>query len=87
MEPQKGWRTIMAANTIRATVYLDSEVHRALREKAARTRRSISEIVNAAVEAALQEDEEDLAAFDERAGEQPLGYEALLTQLRADGTL
>jgi hypothetical protein len=77
----------MAANTIRATVYLDAEIHEALRRKAAQTHRSISEIVNAAVEAALHEDEEDLAAFDEREGDQPIGYEALLAQLRADGTL
>ena len=47
----------------------------------------MSEIVNDALRAVLREDEADLAAFAARAGEQPLSYEALLAQLKADGTL
>jgi len=58
-----------------------------LRLKAATVRRSISEIVNDAVRASLQEDEEDLAAFAERAHERPMSYEEFLAQLKADGTL
>jgi predicted HicB family RNase H-like nuclease len=44
----------------RATVYFDFEVHRALRLKAATTERSVSDLVNEAVELALGEDAEDL---------------------------
>ena len=47
----------------RATVYLDAEVHRAVRLKAAATDQSISEIVNDAVRRSLAEDADDLAAF------------------------
>lgn len=53
----------------------------------ASTRRSMSDIVNDALRAALREDEEDLAAFTERAGEKPVSYERFLAQLKADGTL
>lgn len=77
----------MEATTTRATVYLENPLHQALRLKAASTHRSMSEIVNDAVRAALREDEEDLAAFSERANEKPLDYEQFLAQLKADGTL
>ena len=77
----------METETTRATVYLENPLHQALRLKAASTRRSMSEIVNDALRAALREDEEDLAAFAERSEETPLSYEQFLTQLKADGTL
>lgn len=77
----------METETIRATVYIENPLHQALRLKAASTRRSMSEIVNDALRAALREDEEDLAAFAERAGEKTLSYEQFLVQLKADGTL
>ena len=77
----------MPDDTVRATLYLESALHRALRLKAASVERSMSEIVNDAIRAALSEDEEDLAAFGERAREQVVSYEAFLAQLKADGTL
>lgn len=77
----------MEAATTRATVYLETPLHQALRLKAASTHRSMSEIVNDAVRAALREDEEDLAAFNERVNEKSVSYEQFLTQMKADGTL
>ena len=71
----------------RATVYLPEELHRALRLKAASTRRSISELVAEAVREALREDEEDLAVTASRAAEPSVTYEAFLKKLKADGTL
>lgn len=77
----------MESATTRATIYLEPSIHKALRLKAAATHRSISEIVSEAVREALREDEEDLAAFESRAKEKPITYEALLKKLKADGTL
>ncbi|GMU47214.1 MAG: hypothetical protein AMXMBFR26_19960 [Porticoccaceae bacterium] len=77
----------MSSDAIRSTVYLDPALHRALRLKAATTHRSMSEIVNDAIRAALREDQEDLSTFAERAGEKTLSYEEFLAQLKADGTL
>ncbi len=71
----------------RSTVYFDPQLHAALRLKAAHSERSISDIVNDAVRAALAEDQEDLAAFDERVAEPTMSYEALLDDLKADGKL
>ncbi len=76
----------MEPNT-RATIYLDADLHKALRMKAASTRRSISDIVSDAVREALREDEEDLSSAALRAAEPTLGYEAFLKKLKADGTL
>ena len=77
----------MQPATTRATIYLDKSIHRALRLKAAETNRSMSEIVSDALREALREDEEDLAAFEERAHEKGISYEALLKKLKANGTL
>lgn len=71
----------------RATVYFEPELHRAVRLKAVHTHRSVSDIVNDAVRLALREDQEDLAAFEERATEPAMSYEALLKDLKAHGKL
>jgi len=71
----------------RSTVYFDPDLHRALRIKAAHTRRTLSDLVNHAVRLALREDEEDLAAFDERAAEPTMSYEDLLKDLKAHGKI
>ena len=71
----------------RATVYFDSQLHRALRIKAAETDQPISKIINDAVRLSLAEDAEDLAAFEERANEPNLPFEAVLKDLRKLGKL
>ena len=77
----------MSEKTKRATIYLDSELHRALRLKAADTEYSISELVNEAVRESLSEDADDLAVFDERAHEPSLTFEAVVKDLRRRGRL
>ena len=71
----------------RATIYFDSELHQALRFKAAETDRSISDLVNEAVTARLTEDAEDLAAFEERAGEPNLPLAGVLRDLKRRGKI
>lgn len=61
----------------RATVYLDDDLHRALRLKAAATARSISDLINKAVKESLAEDEADLSAYRDRVNEPAISYEAL----------
>ena len=71
----------------RTTVYLESRLHRALRIKAAEADQPISRIINDAVRLSLAEDAEDLAAFEERAKEPNLPFEAVLKDLRKRGKL
>jgi plasmid stability protein len=71
----------------RATVYFDASVHQALRLKAAATDRSISDMVNDAVKAALAEDAEDLEAFDRRKTERSVSFESLVRDLRKRGRI
>jgi hypothetical protein len=71
----------------RATVYLDSQIHKALRLKAAETDRSISDLVNEAVRSSLAEDADDLAAFRARAAEPTLLFEDVVKDLRKRGKL
>ena len=71
----------------RSTVYFEPEIHQALRMKAASTHISVSEVVNEAVRIALREDQEDLSAFEQRAGEPVLSYEEIQKDLEANGKL
>jgi hypothetical protein len=71
----------------RSTVYFEPSLHKAIRLKAAHTHRSISDVVNDAVRYSLREDQQDLAAFDERVNEPEMSYEALLKDLKAHGKL
>ncbi len=77
----------MTTQTKRATVYLDPELHKALRLKAVETSRSVSELVNNAVREALAEDAEDIAAFEQRAGEPLISYEEMVKRLKRDGRI
>ena len=77
----------MSTDVKRATIYLESDLHQAVRLKSAYTNRTMSDIVNQALRDALREDEEDLAAFDERADEPTMSYETLLSKLKADGKI
>jgi plasmid stability protein len=77
----------MKTHTKRTTVYLDSDLHRALRIKAAETESSMSELVSEAVKLALAEDAADIAAFDERREEPSLAFDDVLKKLKADGKI
>ena len=71
----------------RATVYFEAEIHRALRLKAAALDRSVSDMVNDAVKAALAEDAEDLAAFNERKYERNLSFDSFVQNLKRRGRI
>lgn len=71
----------------RSTIYFEPAIHQALRQKAAVCERSVSQLVNEAAHLLVREDREDLAAFDERANEPDISYEALLDDLKRHGKL
>lgn len=71
----------------RATIYLEPQLHQALKIKAAETARTVSELVSEAVKFSLAEDLQDLAAFEERASEPNLVFEDVLKSLKASGKL
>ena len=77
----------MKTHTKRTTIYLDSDIHRALRVKAAETDHSVSAIIEEAVESALAEDAADLAAFGKRKNERSLSFEDVLGKLKKNGKI
>ncbi len=66
----------------RTTVYLESDLHKALKVKAAETDQSVSELVSGVVRRSLREDAEDLAVSTRRAREPNLAFETVLKDLR-----
>ena len=71
----------------RATIYFASDVHRALRLKAAALDRSISDMVNEAVRTVLAEDAEDLASFTKRKAEKSVSFDAFVQGMKRRGRL
>jgi hypothetical protein len=77
----------MKTNIKRTTVYLDRDLHQALRIKAAQTEHSMSELVAEAVKLALAEDSIDLAAFKQRSREPSLAFSDVLRTLKKNGKI
>jgi hypothetical protein len=71
----------------RTTIYLEPELHRALRLRSAAADVSISEMVNDAVRLALAEDATDLEADVERKDEPTLDFGHFVRDLRRRGRL
>ncbi len=77
----------MSVQTKRATVYLDLELHKALRLKAVETSASVSELINIAVRESIAEDADDLAAFTARSKDPLIGYDEMVKKLKQDGRI
>ena len=77
----------MGTAAMRATVYLDPELHKALRLKAVETAQSISKLVNDAIKESLSEDAEHIAAFEKRAKEPLISYDAMIKRLKKNGRI
>jgi len=72
----------MKSNTKRTTIYLDPDLHRAIRLKAAETGHPMSALIQEAVKMSLAEDAIDLAAYEERKDEPRLTFEEVAKKLR-----
>ena len=71
----------------RTTVYLQEDLHRALRIKAFEADRSVSDLVNDAVRVALEEDVADLTDLEARQREKPVSYHDFLKELKSRGQI
>lgn len=74
-------------DTKRATIYLDPNLHKALKLKAAESDQSISDIVSKAISLSLAEDAVDLDALKERAGHSERSFSTFVRELRKDGLI
>ena len=71
----------------RSTVYFAPTIHQALKMKAASSNISISELVDEAVRLLMREDQEDIAAAQNRISEPEISYEALINDLAENGKI
>jgi plasmid stability protein len=71
----------------RATIYLQEDLHKALRIKAFEADKSVSDLVNDAVRVALEEDIEDLTDLEARRREKPVSYHDFLKELKNRGQI
>jgi predicted transcriptional regulator len=75
--------------TTKATLYLDSDMYKALKHRAVETGQSISGLMNEALQAQLSEDLEDITSIRSRLAkkEKSLSYETALQELKNSGAL
>jgi hypothetical protein len=77
----------MKSTSKRATVYLDTAVHRAIKRKSIATASSISALINEALRQSLVEDAADLAAFKDRERETSIPLNIALRDLKRRGSI
>jgi plasmid stability protein len=77
----------MSIQSRRTTIYLDLDLHKALRLKAIEHSRTVSDLVNEAVRESLAEDAEDMMAFTERVNEPLISYDEMVTKLKKNGRI
>ena len=77
----------MVSRTKRTTIYLDPDLHKALRLKAATLSLSVSDLINAAISESLSEDAEDIAAFEDGVKEPLVSYDDMVKKLKKDGRI
>jgi len=77
----------MESTLKRSTIYLDPQLHRALKIKSAQVSKSISALVNEAIKFSLAEDLEDIEAFEDRLNEPNLDFEYVLKNLKSSGKI
>jgi hypothetical protein len=66
---------------------LEDTILKALKLKVTETNQSMSELVNGALKASLQEDLEDIKSWEERKGEDTYDYEEFVELIKKDGVL
>jgi len=75
------------SNTTKATFYLDSELYRAFKVKAALADRKLSELMNETLQMQLEEDRQDIQAIRKRVDDRTETYEKFLEGLKQDGLI
>jgi hypothetical protein len=73
--------------TTKATFYVEEDLLKAFKIKAAHTSRSLSDLVNEALRDSLREDEEDIRDARKRRHEPTRSFEAVLKDLKRAGKL
>ena len=66
------------------TLNLEDTILQVLKLKSSATKQSMSELVNDALKASLQEDLEDIKSWEERKGEETYSYEEFLELLNKE---
>ena len=71
----------------RATIYMDENIHKALKMRAAMLKTSISFLANNAIRESIEEDAMDLKAIQDRKNEKETPLNIFIKELKQDGLL
>ena len=73
--------------TTKATFYIETDLLRAVKIKAAQCDLTLSSLVNDALRQSLREDQEDIRDFKKRESEPTRSFEAILKDLKRAGKI
>jgi hypothetical protein len=71
----------------RVTVYLEPDLHKALKLKSVETSQSVSDIINGAIQKYLAGDAEDIAATEKRVKKPLISYNEMVKRLKKNGLI
>ena len=72
---------------IRSTLYLDKDVHKALKIRTAMLETSVSKFINKIVRRVMKEDSFDLKVFEDRAKDKEISLDIFIKELKKDELL
>jgi hypothetical protein len=77
----------MTSLSKRVTVYLEPDLHKALKLKSVETSQSVSDLINVAIQKFLASDVEDIAAAGKRIKQPLISYNEMVMRLKKNGLI
>ena len=77
----------MSGLSKRVTVYLEPDLHKALKLKSVETSQSVSDLINNAIRNTLAGDVEDIAATEKKVKQPLISYNEMVKRLKKNGLI
>jgi hypothetical protein len=71
----------------RVTVYLEPDLHKALKLKSVETSRSVSDLINVAIQKFLADDVEDIVSAEKKIKQPLISYNEMVMRLKKNGLI
>jgi predicted DNA-binding protein len=77
----------LAGLSKRVTVYLEPDLHKALKLKSVETSRSVSDLINVAIQKFLADDVEDIVSAEKKIKQPLISYNEMVMRLKKNGLI
>jgi hypothetical protein len=77
----------MTSLSKRVTVYLEPDLHKALKLKSVETSQSVSDLINVAIQKFLTDDVEDIVSAEKKIKQPLINYNEMVMRLKKNGLI